>query len=49
MFTLHVGTTPCELTQADYRELGKRTEGWAWASCPIDFINELELGIRAQT
>lgn len=27
MFELHVGTTPCELSQKDYRVLAERTEG----------------------
>lgn len=27
MFELHVGNTPCELTQKDYRELAEQTEG----------------------
>jgi vacuolar protein-sorting-associated protein 4 len=27
MFEIHVGNTPCELTQKDYRELGERTDG----------------------
>ncbi|KAG0178137.1 Vacuolar protein sorting-associated protein 4 [Apophysomyces sp. BC1021] len=29
MFALNVGTTPCTLTQADYKELAKRTEGYS--------------------
>ena len=29
MFELHVGNTPCELTQKDYRELADQTEGYA--------------------
>lgn len=28
MFELHVGNTPCELTQKDYRELADQTEGY---------------------
>ena len=27
MFELHIGSTPCELTQKDYRELAEQTEG----------------------
>lgn len=29
MFELHVGNTPCELTQKDYRELAEQTDGYA--------------------
>ena len=32
MFQLHVGDTPCELTQKDYRLLGDKTEGFVLAS-----------------
>lgn len=28
MFQLHVGDTPCELTQKDYRQLGDMTDGY---------------------
>jgi SpoVK/Ycf46/Vps4 family AAA+-type ATPase len=28
MFEIHVGDTPCELTQKDYRTLGQRTDGF---------------------
>jgi len=27
MFELHVGSTPCELTQKDYRDLAEQTDG----------------------
>ena len=29
MFELHVGNTPCELTQKDYKELAEQTDGCA--------------------
>jgi len=32
MFELNVGTTPCELTQADYRELGQMTDQYVFVS-----------------
>jgi SpoVK/Ycf46/Vps4 family AAA+-type ATPase len=35
MFELHVGTTPCELSQKDYRVLAERTEGSVVYHCPV--------------
>ena len=32
MFQLHVGDTPCELTQKDYRLLGDKTDGYVLTS-----------------
>jgi vacuolar protein-sorting-associated protein 4 len=29
MFELNVGTTPCQLTHKDYKELALQTEGYA--------------------
>jgi vacuolar protein-sorting-associated protein 4 len=31
MFEIHVGSTPCELTPKDYKELGDKTEGYGFA------------------
>lgn len=28
MFELNVGTTPCQLSQKDYRKLAEKTEGY---------------------
>ncbi|XP_019345879.2 vacuolar protein sorting-associated protein 4B [Alligator mississippiensis] len=46
MFRLHLGTTPNELTESDYRELGKRTDGYSGADISIIVRDALMQPVR---
>lgn len=46
MFKLHMGETPTELSEADYRELGKRTEGYSGADISIVVRDALMQPVR---
>lgn len=46
MFKLHLGSTPNRLTEADYRELGKRTEGYSGADISIIVRDALMQPVR---
>ncbi|XP_072008787.1 vacuolar protein sorting-associated protein 4B [Engystomops pustulosus] len=46
MFKLHLGTTPHNLTEADYRELGKRTNGYSGADISIIVRDALMQPVR---
>ena len=46
MFELAVGTTPCELTQADYRKLGELSEGYSGSDISIAVQDALMQPVR---
>lgn len=46
MFELHVGNTPCELTQKDYRELAEQTEGYSGSDIAIIVRDALMQPVR---
>uniref|UniRef100_A0A8C9FYU7 AAA+ ATPase domain-containing protein n=1 Tax=Pavo cristatus TaxID=9049 RepID=A0A8C9FYU7_PAVCR len=46
MFKLHLGSTPNLLTEADYRELGKRTDGYSGADISIIVRDALMQPVR---
>jgi len=46
MFQLHVGTTPCELTQQDYRQLAEGTEGYSGSDIAIVVRDALMQPVR---
>ena len=46
MFKLHLGSTPNRLTESDYRELGKRTEGYSGADISIIVRDALMQPVR---
>ncbi|KAL7058759.1 hypothetical protein AAHC03_013093 [Spirometra sp. Aus1] len=46
MFKLHLGTTPHSLTEADFRELGNRTQGYSGADICIVVRDALMAPIR---
>ncbi|VDM00464.1 unnamed protein product [Schistocephalus solidus] len=46
MFKLHLGTTPNSLTEADFRELGNRTQGYSGADICIVVRDALMAPIR---
>ncbi|KAK9379189.1 P-loop containing nucleoside triphosphate hydrolase protein [Kockiozyma suomiensis] len=46
MFKLNVGTTPCELTQADYRSLGEMTEGYSGSDIAVAVRDALMQPVR---
>ncbi|EEP81972.1 hypothetical protein UREG_06837 [Uncinocarpus reesii 1704] len=46
MFMLNVGSTPCELTQADYRALGEMTEGYSGSDISIAVQDALMQPVR---
>ena len=39
MFQIHVGSTPCELTQQDYRTLAKHSEGYVFDTMMRILVN----------
>ncbi|KZT22085.1 AAA-domain-containing protein [Neolentinus lepideus HHB14362 ss-1] len=46
MFELHIGSTPCELTQKDYRFLAERTEGYSGSDISIVVRDALMQPVR---
>ncbi|KAK9462841.1 P-loop containing nucleoside triphosphate hydrolase protein [Lipomyces oligophaga] len=46
MFKLNVGTTPCELSQADYRALGEMTDGYSGSDIAIAVRDALMEPVR---
>merc|ERR1712180_355032 len=46
MFKLHMGTTPCTLTEQDYRELGAKTEGYSGADISLVVRDSLMQPVR---
>ncbi|THH27482.1 hypothetical protein EUX98_g6703 [Antrodiella citrinella] len=46
MFQLHVGDTPCELTQQDYRLLGDKTDGYSGSDISIIVRDALMQPVR---
>lgn len=46
MFELNVGTTPCELTPSDYRDLAERTEGYSGSDIAIVVRDALMQPVR---
>lgn len=46
MFEIHVGSTPCELTQKDYRTLGEMTEGYSGSDISIVVRDALMQPVR---
>ncbi|XP_063779089.1 vacuolar protein sorting-associated protein 4B [Pseudophryne corroboree] len=46
MFKLHLGTTPHSLTDADYRDLGKRTNGYSGADISVIVRDALMQPVR---
>ncbi|KAK9467536.1 P-loop containing nucleoside triphosphate hydrolase protein [Lipomyces arxii] len=46
MFKLNVGSTPCELTQADYRALGEMTQGYSGHDIAVAVRDALMQPIR---
>lgn len=46
MFELHVGNTPCQLTQKDYRELAEQTEGYTGSDIAIIVRDALMQPVR---
>jgi len=46
MFKLHLGSTPNLLTESDYRELGKRTDGYSGADISIIVRDALMQPVR---
>ncbi|KAH8101489.1 AAA-domain-containing protein [Cristinia sonorae] len=46
MFMLHVGDTPCELTNQDYRTLGDKTEGYSGSDISIVVRDALMQPVR---
>jgi len=46
MFKLHMGQTPCTLTEQDYRELGARTEGYSGADISLVVRDSLMQPVR---
>lgn len=46
MFKLHLGSTPNSLTESDYRELGKRTDGYSGADISIIVRDALMQPVR---
>jgi len=46
MFKLHMGSTPCSLTEPDYRELAKNTEGYSGADIALVVRDALMQPVR---
>lgn len=46
MFKLHLGSTPNVLEESDYRELGKRTDGYSGADISIIVRDALMQPVR---
>jgi vacuolar protein-sorting-associated protein 4 len=46
MFEISVGTTPCELTSADYRKLGELSEGYSGSDISIAVQDALMQPVR---
>jgi vacuolar protein-sorting-associated protein 4 len=46
MFEISVGTTPCELTGADYRKLGELSEGYSGSDISIAVQDALMQPVR---
>lgn len=46
MFKLHLGSTPNELKESDYRELGKKTDGYSGADISIIVRDALMQPVR---
>jgi vacuolar protein-sorting-associated protein 4 len=46
MFKLHMGSTPNELTEENYRELGAKTEGYSGADIQLVVRDALMQPIR---
>ena len=46
MFQIHVGSTPCELSPADYRSLALRSEGYVFDTNDVNF-RELKFYLQA--
>lgn len=46
MFHLNIGTTPCQLSQADYRALGDRTEGYSGSDLAVVVRDALMQPVR---
>lgn len=46
MFRLHLGATPNLLTESDYRELGKKTDGYSGADISIIVRDALMQPVR---
>lgn len=46
MFELNVGSTPCQLTSADYRELAEKTEGYSGSDIAVIVRDALMQPVR---
>lgn len=46
MFEIHVGTTPCQLTHKDYRELAQKTDGYSGSDIAIIVRDALMQPVR---
>jgi vacuolar protein-sorting-associated protein 4 len=46
MFEIHVGTTPCQLTHKDYRELAGKTDGYSGSDIAIVVRDALMQPVR---
>ena len=46
MFKLHMGATPCDLNEENYRELGAKTEGYSGADIQLVVRDALMQPIR---
>lgn len=46
MFKLHLGSTPNDLKESDYRELGKKTDGYSGADISIIVRDALMQPVR---
>lgn len=46
MFHLNIGTTPCQLSQADYRALAEQTEGYSGSDLAVVVRDALMQPVR---
>lgn len=46
MFELNIGTTPCTLTQADYRALAQKTDGYSGSDLAVVVRDALMQPVR---
>lgn len=46
MFHLNIGTTPCQLSQADYRALAEKTEGYSGSDLAVVVRDALMQPVR---
>lgn len=46
MFHLNIGTTPCQLSQADYRALAEKTDGYSGSDLAVVVRDALMQPVR---